>query len=133
MTETKQFIEQLCREFPDMANDILDEDILDIFSLQIGVFRSYTQIAIDEGDFPKVESYLKFIDPYLKNICQKSSSIDKASKIENSIVLSYITKLDFKNYSKSKCINEIQKEFQEYNDSISQNDKLINFLRDVQE
>ncbi|NDV66666.1 hypothetical protein [Bacteroides sp. 224] len=126
MTDTKLFIEKLCEEFPDMSNDILDEDILDIFSLQIGVFRSYTQEAIDGGDFEKVDRYFNFLDPYLKNIYQKPSSTISASKIENSIVLSYIGKLDFKNYPKSKCVSKIQKGLQDYyDDSISQDDKLI--------
>jgi len=47
----------------------------------------------------------------MKEICREKSPPTKASEIENSIVLSYIGKLDFKNYPVPKCIREIQKEF----------------------
>jgi len=129
----ERFINDLCKSFPEIEKDINDEDYLGIFSLQIGVFRQYTQNAINNKNFDLVNKYTKFISEQLQNIHKLGVNQKEASNIENSLILSYIGKLDFKDYSAPQWIIQTQKELQEYNYSVVQDDKLIKFLEKNQE
>lgn len=90
MLNKSQFIELLCSSFPYMETEIKDEDYDGLFSLQIGVFRQFTQSAIDQEDIPTLENHINFVLNYFEEFSEE---------VENSIVLQYIDKLNFKNIS----------------------------------
>lgn len=119
---SEQFIQELCKRFPSLKNDILDEDYQRLFSLQISIFRNYTQSCIDNGDFKKVDECINFIFENFNNL---------DSKVENSIVLSYIGKLDFKNYPIPKLLKEFKEALDSYNNSALNNQKLVDVLKKI--
>ena len=57
----KDFLNKLIQCFPDIKEEILDNDYNGLFSLQVGVFRDITQKAIDTHDLENVEKYTQFI------------------------------------------------------------------------
>ncbi|WP_448825687.1 DUF7674 family protein [Capnocytophaga bilenii] len=118
----KDFLNKLIECFPDMKEEILDDDYNGLFSLQIGVFRDITQKAIDTHDLENVEKYTQFI---LDNFD------DFDDDVNNSIVLSYIQKLNFKDYKIPSFFMNFQKELKEYEQSSYTDEKLIDFLKSI--
>jgi hypothetical protein len=102
------FLQELTEYFPYLKDDIFDDDYEGLFSLQIGIFRNRTQEAIDNNDEIRVNSHIHFI---LKNFNRFDN------KVENSIVLSYIQKLNFKNYPVPEKFQEIQDALNQYRES----------------
>ena len=118
----KDFLNKLIQCFPDMKEEILDDDYNELFSLQVGVFRDITQKAIDTHDLENVEKYTQFI---LDNFD------DFDDDVNNSIVLSYIQKLNFKDYKTPPFFMNFQKELKEYEQSSYTDEKLIDFLKSI--
>lgn len=118
----KDFLNKLIQCFPDMKEEILDDDYNGLFSLQIAVFRDITQKAIDTHDLENVEKYTQFI---LDNFD------DFDDDVNNSIVLSYIQKLNFKDYKTPSFFMNFQKELKEYEQSSYTDEKLIDFLKNI--
>jgi len=118
----KDFLNKLIQCFPDMKEEILDDDYNGLFSLQVGVFRDITQKAIDTHDLENVEKYTQFI---LDNFD------DFDDDVNNSIVLSYIQKLNFKDYKAPSFFMNFQKELKEYEQSSYTDEKLIDFLKSI--
>ena len=115
----KYFLNKLIECFPDMKEEILDDDYNGLFSLQVGVFRDITQKAIDTHDLENVEKYTQFI---LDNF---------DDDVNNSIVLSYIQKLNFKDYKTPSFFMNFQKKLKEYEQSSYTDEKLIDFLKNI--
>ena len=118
----KDFLNKLIQCFPDMKEEILDDDYNGLFSLHVGVFRDITQKAIDTHDLENVEKYTQFI---LDNFD------DFDDDVNNSIVLSYIQKLNFKDYKTPPFFMNFQKELKEYEQSSYTDEKLIDFLKNI--
>lgn len=118
----KDFLNKLIECFPDMKEEILDDDYNGLFSLQVGVFRDITQKAIDTHDLENVEKYTQFILDNLDNF---------DDDVNNSIVLSYIQKLNFKDYKTLSFFMNFQKELKEYEQSSYTDEKLIDFLKSI--
>ena len=118
----KDFLNKLIQCFPDIKEEILDDDYNGLFSLQVGVFRDITQKAIDTHDLENVEKYTQFI---LDNFD------DFDDDVNNSIVLSYIQKLNFKDYKTPSFFMNFQKELKEYEQSSYTDEKLIDFLKSI--
>ena len=118
----KDFLNKLIQCFPDIKEEILDNDYNGLFSLQVGVFRDITQKAIDTHDLENVEKYTQFI---LDNFD------DFDDDVNNSIVLSYIQKLNFKDYKTPPFFMNFQKELKEYEQSSYTDEKLIDFLKSI--
>ena len=118
----KDFLNKLIQCFPDMKEEILDDDYNGLFSLQVGVFRDITQKAIDTHDLENIEKYTQFI---LDNFD------DFDDDVNNSIVLSYIQKLNFKDYKTPSFFMNFQKELKEYEQSSYTDEKLIGFLKSI--
>ena len=115
----KDFLNKLIQCFPDIKEEILDNDYNGLFSLQVGVFRDITQKAIDTHDLENVEKYTQFI---LDNF---------DDDVNNSIILSYIQKLNFKDYKTPPFFMNFQKELKEYEQSSYTDEKLIDFLKNI--
>ncbi|WCT10771.1 DUF7674 family protein [Mucilaginibacter jinjuensis] len=120
----ESFVFQLITEFPELKEDILDEELT---SLQIMSFRAFTQKAIDVNDLELVKRCLTFVDGVL-------DAVDP--EINNSLYLSYLGKLNFKNNSHalnllpvklSKAISELNKAYAES----SKNDQANNFIKNL--
>ena len=118
----KDFLDKLIQCFPDMKEEILDDDYNELFSLQVGVFRDITQKAIDTHDLENVEKYTQFILDNFDNF---------DDDVNNSIVLSYIQKLNFKDYKTPSFFMNFQKELKEYEQSSYTDEKLIDFLKSI--
>ena len=118
----KDFLNKLIQCFPDMKEEILDDDYNELFSLQVGVFRDITQKAIDTHDLENVEKYTQFILDNFDNF---------DDDVNNSIVLSYIQKLNFKDYKTPSFFMNFQKELKEYEQSSYTDEKLIDFLKSI--
>ena len=83
----KAFIKKLIVAFPILKDDVLDEDYLGLFSLQMGCFTRFTQQAINSGDWALVKKCFFFIDEIF----------DEANEyILNSIHVTYLGKLEIK-------------------------------------
>ena len=118
----KDFLNKLIQCFPDIKEEILDNDYNGLFSLQVGVFRDITQKAIDTHDLENVEKYTQFILDNFDNF---------DDDVNNSIVLSYIQKLNFKDYKTPSFFMNFQKELKEYEQSSYTDEKLIDFLKSI--
>ena len=118
----KDFLNKLIQCFPDMKEEILDDDYNELFSLQVGVFRDITQKAIDTHDLENVEKYTQFILDNFDNF---------DDDVNNSIILSYIQKLNFKDYKTPSFFMNFQKELKEYEQSSYTDEKLIDFLKSI--
>ena len=118
----KDFLNKLIQCFPDIKEEILDNDYNGLFSLQVGVFRDITQKAIDTHDLENVEKYTQ-------SILDNFDNFD--DDVNNSIILSYIQKLNFKDYKTPSFFMNFQKELKEYEQSSYTDEKLIDFLKSI--
>jgi len=123
------FINDLVSAFPDLKEEILDEDWMGLTSLQIGCFLKFTQRAIDENDVSLALKCFQFVDYDINKV---------KFEIENSLVISWINKLDFtKNENLYELFpddfKDIRKKFEDQYDSPSKNEKLNSFLKGLNE
>lgn len=125
--EYDDFVKLLAENFPEIKEEILNEDYEGLLSLQIGVFRAFTQNAINNGDTLQIDRCFKFINSLL-------GSVDE--KVENSIYMSYFRKLDFeKNSTVKKLLSkEVLKNIEaiaEHERGANQDPKLKDFLNSL--
>lgn len=80
------FIKMLVSNFPEIEEEVLDEDYEGLISLQIEPFRKLTQNAIEKGDNVTIEKCLMFINSVINR---------SEHKVENSLYISFLQKLDF--------------------------------------
>jgi hypothetical protein len=96
--EYGDFVNLLVAEFPEIRDEIESEDYEGLLSLQLGVFRNFTQQAIDTGNIPLAQRCLSFVNSILGR---------SEYKVENSLYLSYLMKLNFqKNPSLVKMLSK---------------------------
>lgn len=123
LKDYQTFIDELINKFPEIENEILDDDYAGIISLQIGCFMRFTQNAIETNNYKIVKKCFNFVDSNIGVV---------EHKIENSLIISYIDKLDVKNANIEKLLTQklrkILIELNNYNTSSSKNIKLQNFL-----
>lgn len=121
------FIEELVLTFPEIRDEVFDEDYLGLISLQIGCFRRFTQNAININDLETVQKCFDFVDNNLDIV---------EFDVENSLVISFLGKLNFdKNIGASKLLSskltEMIEVLKSYYSSFSKDKKLLNFLKDL--
>jgi len=123
------FIDELIVAFPEIKDEVLDEDYLGLTTLQIGCFKRFTQKAIDNNDLILVKKCFDFVD----------SNIDVVEyNVENSLVISYLGKLNFSNDCEvdkllTKKLRELRVTLAEYYATPSKNEKLNKFLKDLED
>lgn len=120
----ESFVTQLITEFPEIKEDILDEELT---SLQIMSFRAFTQKAIDVNDLELIKRCFAFVDRVLDIV---------DFQINNSLYISYLSKLRFKGESQALKLLPIKlsKAIAELNQASaigSKNDKLNNFIKNL--
>ena len=119
------FISDLINTFPEIKEEVLDEDWLNLISLQIGCFRRFTQKAIDNNNISLVIKCFRFAD----------DNIDIAEfNIENSLAISWLGKLNFDNNKNayqllSPKLKELYVKLQKHYNEPSGNEKLNKFLQ----
>ncbi|KQM75258.1 hypothetical protein ASE74_20785 [Pedobacter sp. Leaf216] len=123
----KEFIKILINAFPEIKEDVLDEDNDGLITLQIGYFKRFAQKAIDENNSGKIKKCFKFIDDTIGKV---------DSRLENAIYLSFLRKLDFdKNPNAKKILSKkmllAKNDLDRYDTSSGTNDKLNKFLNDL--
>jgi len=123
----KNFINDLINAFPEIKEGVLDEDYEGLTSLQIGVFRRFTQKAIDANDLETVKKCFDFAD-------ENVGLVEHC--IENSLYISYLGKLKFtSNNAAEKLLSPKQRnlidELNKYYSTLSKNERVNKFLDDL--
>ncbi|MBB6273363.1 hypothetical protein HDF26_003823 [Pedobacter cryoconitis] len=120
----EEFITTLVSVFPEIKEDILDEDIDGLITLQIGCFRKFTQEAIDGNDLPVIKKCFQFINDNIGEV---------EYRVENAIYLSFLNKLNFdKNPNAKRLLSKkllsAKDDLDKYDASKEINVKLNKFL-----
>jgi hypothetical protein len=127
LKDTTVFINELVNTFPEIRDEVFDEDYEGLTSLQIGCFRRYAQRAIDGNDLDIFERCISFVETNINSV---------QFEIENSLVISFLGKLDFtKNENAIKLVPDSLKNIIEalanYYSNFSKDEKLMKFLREL--
>ncbi|MEE1946447.1 hypothetical protein VRU48_15085 [Pedobacter sp. KR3-3] len=126
--DEKTFINDLVNNFPEIKEEVLDEDIADLLSLQVGCFKRFTQNAIDLNDLITIERCFGFVDENFEQVI---------FKIENSLVISFLGHLDFsKNPKIEKMLSEKLKKILKalrLHESQPKDEKLKGFLKGLKD
>jgi len=120
----EEFINTLVDVFPEIKDDVLDEDNDGLISLQIGYFKKFVQNAIDGDDLITVKKCFQFINDNIEKV---------EYNVENSIYLSFLNKLSFDKNPKaekllSKKLRSAKSDLDNYDASKKTNAKLNKFL-----
>ena len=102
-----------------METEIKDEDYDGLFSLQVGVFRQFTQSAIDQEDIPTLENHINFVLNYFEEFSEE---------VENSIVLQYIDKLNFKNISPPTLFTRFKEALKSKREEATKDEEFLRIL-----
>ncbi len=118
------FIEKLINVFPELKEEILDEDFSGLITLQLGSFKRFTQKLIDSDDQMSLEKCFKFINDNIDNL---------EFRVENALYLSYLDRLNFDQNPNAKTLlpNKLKNIFNQIKNAIDlpvKNEKLKDFL-----
>lgn len=80
----RAFINDLILAFPEIEEEVLDEDNLNSITLQLIEFKAFTQKAIDSNDLETVKRCFEFV-------ASNWNSIE--FEMENSLTITYLAKL----------------------------------------
>jgi hypothetical protein len=121
------FINQLIKTFPQIKEEVLDEDWAGVIGLQIGYFRRYTQKAIDTNNVAVALQCFLFVENIINNV---------EFAIENSLIIQWIGKLNFETNKDlfssfpvglKKLRDKLNDDYNKHSD----NEKLNSFLKKV--
>lgn len=121
----KEFIAQLVESFPEIRDEIMDGDISNNITMQMGAFKRFTQKGIDNKDFLTVEQCFNFISLYFNKV---------DNRLRNSIGITYLYKLVLiKNSSMEKMLpEELKKIRQDIKERYtSKDEEFEKFLKEV--
>jgi len=123
----KEFISTLIKVFPEIEDDVLDEDNNGLITLQISFFRKFTQNAVDNNDLLSIKKCFQFVDDMIGNV---------EDRVESALYLSFLNKLSFvRNPGAEKLLSNkllgARSEINDYENSKSNNVKLNEFLDDL--
>jgi len=118
------FIEDLANTFPELRDEVLDENWTGLITLKIGCFMRFTQKAIDANDIPTITNCFQFVDDNLDAV---------EFDVENSLTISWLGKLDF---AKNKAafnllpakLRNLYTQLQQWDTDPSKNQNLNTFL-----
>lgn len=80
----RAFINDLILAFPEIEEEVLDEDNLNSITLQMIGFKAFTQKAIDSNDVETIKRCFEFVSSNWNSI---------EFKVENSLMITYLAKL----------------------------------------
>jgi hypothetical protein len=119
------FITDLINTFPEIKEDILDEDYINLIGLQIACFAWFTQKAININNIALIIKCFQFVD----------DNIDIVEfDVENSLTVSWLGKLNFDNNKNayqllSSKLKGFYSALQKHYTKPSRNEKLNKFLK----
>lgn len=126
LKDADTFINELVGAFPEIEEEVTDEDYKGLIGLQIGCLTRFTQKAIDNNDLDMVTKSLNFVEDNIGKV---------EHKIENSLYISYLGKLNIIKGSKAEKLlsGNLKKVYAGFNNyaASSQNEKLNNFLKSL--
>lgn len=76
-----EFIQDLIKLFPEIEEDILDEDNMDSITLQMIEFKVFTQKAIDNNDLSTVKKCFDFINEQFNGV---------EYRVKNALAITYL-------------------------------------------
>jgi hypothetical protein len=122
------FINDLVNTFPEIKEEVLDEDYEGLIALQIGCFMRFINNAINANDLVLFKKCMDFIQ---ENI----NIVDK--RIENSLVISCLGKLKIPKKSQiegliPKELKGIIETLEAYYDSILKDEKFQKYLEELE-
>jgi hypothetical protein len=125
--DDNSFVTKLIEEFPELKDEVLDEDYAGLISLQIGCFRRFTQQAIDLNNLDLVKKCFLFVEAIYDIV---------NPEVRNLLYISYIGKLKMPIGGAVEKIlperfKQIISELNTYHTSIPKNEKLNKFLEDL--
>lgn len=114
LKDVNTFLNELIDAFPEVRDEVLDEDYEDLIALQVGCLTKFTQAAIKIEDWKTVARCIKFVNENFDNV---------EFSIENSLAISYLGKLEFPQDSMAekllpKKLYEIREALLGYYDSL---------------
>jgi len=127
LKDQHSFIEDLVNHFPEIKDEVLDDDWTGLITLQIGCFMRFTQKAIDTNDITTIKNCFRFVDDNLDAV---------EFNVENSLTISWLGKLDF---AKNKVafdllstkLKNLYTQLRQWNTDIPKNQKLNTFLHHI--
>jgi len=127
LKDQHSFIEDLVNHFPEIKDEVLDDDWTGLITLQIGCFMRFTQKAIDTNDITTIKNCFWFVDDNLDAV---------EFNVENSLTISWLGKLDF---AKNKVafdllstkLKNLYTQLRQWNTDIPKNQKLNTFLHHI--
>jgi len=127
LKDTDTFIGELIRTFPELQDEVQDEDYAGLIAMQISCFTRLTQKAIDAGNWDLVVKCFSFIAGIFNSI---------EYKIQNAIVISYIGKLNISENCKAELLmpsefKNIRNNLELYYNTSSTNDSVKTFLKNL--
>ncbi|MGN8072816.1 hypothetical protein [Mucilaginibacter sp. SG564] len=123
----KEFVNLLVNKFPEISEEVLDEDYEGLLTLQVSCFKRFTQESINNNDLQRVSLSFDFVNQMIDKVVQK---------VENALYISYLGHLIIpKGSNVEKMLpHKLKKAYEDihkYNSSQSQNSKLNKFLEDL--
>ncbi len=122
------FIGDLVSTFPEIKEEVFDEDWVGLIHLQVSCFTRYTQKAIDNDDILLALKCFEFVENNLNKV---------KSNVNNALVISWIFHLNFNNneqlfLSFPEELKQIYLKYESYCNNASTNKKPNDFLKGLQ-
>lgn len=122
------FLEHLVKTFPQISEDVLDEDYEGLLPLQVGFFTRFTQRAIDANDIKLVKRCFEFVDAEIQSA---------NSKVENVLYVTFLGKLFIPEGSSiEKLLPDYLKaaydDLKAYHAAASKDQKLNDFFKSIE-
>jgi hypothetical protein len=118
-----QFIDKLISAFPEIKEEVSDEDYMDSIGLQVGCFTRFTQKVIDNNVILLISECFEFVNSYIDIV---------EFDVENSLSITWLAKLNFDNNKEAYSLLPLKLRTlydwlqQQYSAPLS--DKVKNFL-----
>ncbi|WP_460557143.1 DUF7674 family protein [Hymenobacter daeguensis] len=81
----KAFLQLLAEEFPEIAEEVLDEDYTGLIHLQVSCMARYANLLIQNGRFDALEKLFSFFHSVVKKV---------DSSTENALYVSFLEHVD---------------------------------------
>lgn len=125
LTDANEFIKRLITSFPEIGNEVMDEDYEGLLTLQVGVLTRFTQDGINTNNTSRLNSVFLFIDELLKTADHR---------VKTAIYTAFLEHLDFNSNRKAYRIVPVElksaiAQLQQYHKSGAKDAKLNEFLK----
>jgi hypothetical protein len=128
MIQHKEFLNRTISNFPELREEISDEDYADNITLQVDVLLRFTQDGINRNDVSVIKRTFDFVAEIIGMT---------EHKVSNSLYLSFLRKLDFSKNSQAKKLlasnlKKALRQIKEYDNETRNDQKLMDFLASLE-